>query len=208
MRIRLFAAEVTALEDERNFARALASVDERRREKVLRLRRAEDRRLSICAGLLLREGLRLCGAPEGLRIAEGEHGKPYFPDAPQWHFSLSHSGRYALCAIGDAEVGCDIEKTGAANIELARRFFHPDEVRELESDPSPEAFCRMWTRKESFVKATGEGLARRMDSFSTIPDEVEGLRISSFADIDGYWCSVCAEASTEKIRIEQVEIKG
>ena len=38
-------------------------------------------------------------------LASGAHGKPYFPDAPQLQFSISHSGAYWLCAFSAAPVG-------------------------------------------------------------------------------------------------------
>lgn len=215
MRIRLFAAEVTVLEEETAFACALASVDERRREKVLRMRRAEDRRLSLCAGLLLREALRLCGAPEGLRIAEGEHGKPYFPDAPQWHFNLSHSGRYALCAVGDIKVGCDIEQIGTGGLALARRFFAPEETARLEADADPTAFTRLWTLKESYIKAIGAGLSCPLNSFSIRADAEtacleypeEEWHLKSFNDLPGMVCSVCACVPVDGLRLEMPELR-
>ena len=52
--------------------------------------------------------------------------------------------------------------------DLARRFFAASEVDDLLSLPPqerPDAFFRCWTRKESFVKAVGDGLYLPLDSF-------------------------------------------
>ena len=42
------------------------------------------------------------------RIARGAQGKPFFPDFPQYHFNLSHSGRFALCALDSLPVGSSV----------------------------------------------------------------------------------------------------
>ena len=60
--------------------------------------------------------------------------------------------------------------------ELARRFFAPAEVAALAAVAAAEkmqAFFNGWTRKEAFLKAGGEGLARPLDQFtvSLRPDE-------------------------------------
>ena len=102
------------------------------------------------------------------RIARTELGKPYFPDRPDLHVSVSHSGRYFVCALSGAPVGVDIQEhvlrrgetvdtASARLIKTARRFFHPDEVKFIENDTF-ERFFRVWTAKESFVKYTGKGI--------------------------------------------------
>ena len=35
--------------------------------------------------------------------------KPWFPDYPHLHFSVSHSGSLSLCALGETPVGADVE---------------------------------------------------------------------------------------------------
>ncbi|HEX2940144.1 MAG TPA: 4'-phosphopantetheinyl transferase superfamily protein, partial [Rhodopila sp.] len=50
----------------------------------------------------------------------------------------------------------------------ADRYFRPEEVAWLGSLPEPQrvgGFLRLWTLKEAFIKATGEGLARDLASF-------------------------------------------
>ena len=67
------------------------------------------------AHALLREAVRLTWGWEELpRLEREERGKPWFPDHPQRHFNLSHSGKMALCALADGEVGVDIQEMRAA----------------------------------------------------------------------------------------------
>ena len=64
--------------------------------------------------------------PLHVSIAEG--GKPYLVSEPGVHFSLSHSGDWAVCAIGDHPLGVDIEKCEPGRPDIASRFFHRDEA--------------------------------------------------------------------------------
>ena len=49
--------------------------------------------------------------PASFTFDEGENGKPYLPDRAL-EFNLSHAGRWALIALGRAELGVDVERTG------------------------------------------------------------------------------------------------
>ena len=87
------------------------------------------------------------------------------------HFNLSHSGSYAVCAVSDAPVGVDIEvRRKNTNLKVAKRFFSQAENDYIDSfetlESREDAFYRIWTLKEAFVKATGEGLSRPLNEFS------------------------------------------
>ena len=117
-------------------------------------------------------------------FAFGPEGKPWLPDRPGLHFSLSHSGELVLCSLSDAELGCDVETPRRVNAALVRRFFHPDEQRWLFSLPQGEqdaAFLRLWTLKESYVKAIGLGLSLPLDAFCVLP-EGEGYALTQRTD--------------------------
>jgi len=168
MRTKLYLAPCGALEDGALFARALAAVPAARREKVLRLSGGA-RRLSLGAGLLLRRAL----AAEGLTAEDysvDARGRPCFPSLPDFHFSLSHSGELAMCAVSAGPVGCDLERLRELDVlRLAGRVFHPEENAFLLSLPEAErqaAFFRLWTCKESYMKALGLGFALPMNAFS------------------------------------------
>ncbi len=99
------------------------------------------------------------------------HGKPYVAELPDVHFSISHAGGYWVCAVGGAEVGLDLQDFRKIDYEhIAKRFFHPTEIEWLKGRGETD-FFRIWARKESYVKFTGEGLSRGLDYFSV----VEGL---------------------------------
>ena len=87
-------------------------------------------------------------------------------------YNLSHSGEYVLCSVSteqNIKVGCDIEQMREPNLKIAGRFFCPSEYEQIVRESRPalqqELFYRYWVLKESFVKATREGLALGMDTF-------------------------------------------
>lgn len=146
-------------------------LSQQRQKKIESLRFGKDRLLSLGAGILLKIGLERYGISEREAvICLGEHGKPYLRDYPNLHFNLSHSGSMVMAAFSDVPVGCDVEKIGEARLPVAHRFFAPEELKRLEQAPPGEErnrlFFRFWTLKESVLKATGNGMALPMDSFT------------------------------------------
>ena len=106
--------------------------------------------------------------PGVLEFVTGEHGKPALtpiagPQPAAVEFNLSHSGDLALVAVTRANpVGVDVEQwdEGVECMELAERFFSPNERRALRAlAKAPNhvvaGFFAAWTRKEAYLKATG-----------------------------------------------------
>ncbi len=141
--IRLYIADVTGLD----ITACLDAVSPRRKEKTLRLKNDDDKRRGLGAELLLKK------ATGRTDYVLTENEKPFFP-AGGVHFSLSHCGKYAVCAVSDVPVGVDIELARDNVLRLAERFFLPDEAALVQSAQAPESeFCRLWTLKESCIKA-------------------------------------------------------
>ncbi len=111
--------------------------------------------------------------PAEVAFQYGAHGKPFVDGL---HFNVSHSGDYALYAISpDLEVGVDVELPRIRRTDaLARRFFAPGEQERLFALDEPAravAFFKLWTCKEAFLKATGEGLSRSLRSYEINPTQ-------------------------------------
>ena len=152
---------------------ALNRVSSQRREAALRFLRERDRKLSLAAFLLLQEALaKEYGIPAPPVLAFGPHGKPFLRDYPHIHFNLSHCSRAALCVVGDAPVGCDVETvTPPLDRDLLDHCCHPRERKAILAAERPEvAFCTLWTRKEAFLKWTGEGLTDHLPDLLFSPD--------------------------------------
>lgn len=116
--------------------------------------------------------------------------------------NLSHSGEYAVCVVGDCEVGIDVQKHRNVDLNLSKRFFTSVEAEYIaNADNVENAFFKVWTRKESFVKAVGKGLAIPLKSFSVLDAHVDydgrRYRFKNFAlPNDNYSLSVCFLSDT------------
>jgi 4'-phosphopantetheinyl transferase len=112
-------------------------------------------------------------SPQCLKFSLGPHGKPRLltSSAEDIEFNSSSSGEWAMVAVSRGrEVGVDIERIDAARSDpdMASHFFAPGELRRLDrldGDRWTQGFFNCWARKEAFLKSTGEGLSRPLDSF-------------------------------------------
>lgn len=125
-------------------------------------------RASECGRKLLRAllrdmyGIEISGEKES--VSREKDGKPFLIDYPGIYFNISHSGDYAVCAVGEVPLGIDIQyhKKGDHR-KLARRIMTQEEWKRYENSGFQEEFLfRCWTRKESFLKYTGEGIRREL----------------------------------------------
>jgi 4'-phosphopantetheinyl transferase len=105
--------------------------------------------------------------------AKTEKGKPFFPDCPNIHFSLSHSNKIIIIIFSDFDIGIDIEdlKFRKESMEklkkISKRFFHSDEIKILDNAENfIKTFYEIWTKKESYLKLIGEGIPFGLNKFS------------------------------------------
>ena len=178
--IKIFTFNASVLEDEALFEKYLKKVSPYRLEKIRSLKFKRDKMLSLAASIAIDKGLNEYSLFEkDMTYEKNKYGKPYFAPFPDIHFSLSHSGTMAIAAFSDREVGCDIEKLRSVDLKIAERFFCPEEKQYINSHTDPcFAFLRLWTLKESFLKALGLGLSRPLDSFciNISGDKAENLK--------------------------------
>jgi phosphopantetheinyl transferase len=113
---------------------------------------------------LARRYCALVGLKDGdFSVARADRGKPYFPNTPSVHFSVSHTGNIFACGFSDEPIGLDIQVYKSRQDEadrckkIAARFFHRDEIDALDAD-TVSAFYNIWTAKEAYVKLTGQGI--------------------------------------------------
>ena len=97
-------------------------------------------------------------SPPPCRILPG--GKPVLAGREDLHFSLAHCDGLAACLVAPTPCGVDAEGIRPLRQRVLRRAFTPAETAQVQRSPRPdEAFFRLWTLKESFVKATGDGIS-------------------------------------------------
>ena len=84
------------------------------------------------------------------------------------HFNVSHTSGMGVIALASwGPVGVDVERIHEMPDQdrLAARCFAASERAQLAVLPAPArtvGFFQVWTRKEAFLKATGEGLSRSL----------------------------------------------
>lgn len=178
-----------------------------RLEKLSSCRFAERRRQGIGAELLLIRAIRSVSSDLQLPLAivAGPDGKPYLPGSAL-HFSLSHSGSFAACAISDHPVGLDLERRGRLSDALLRRSFSPEEQALIRAAEDPDhLFTLLWTGKESYVKATGQGILFPLRNIQPL-DPPPGVSFWQ-RDLDGCCLSVCIlGTSAEPDIIQQITL--
>lgn len=129
-----------------------------------------------------------------LRFERTPHGKPFLPQHPTIQFNLSHThSAFAFAFARHSPVGVDVESCqghASRKRSIARRFFHPDEVRWLDSLDDAQflpAFTCLWSRKEAYIKALGLGLHKSLASFSCLADSQGALRVADDGQISDCW---------------------
>jgi 4'-phosphopantetheinyl transferase len=158
--------------------RKLLSEEEVRRAGQFRFERL--RRGFVVQRGILREILASYSGqrPEEIEFLVSEYGKPRLAESAGIEFNVSHSGNMVMYALAyRRRVGIDIEwlRPFPDALELARRFFSPEEKTKICAMPETErakAFLTCWTRKEAYVKARGLGLSMDLSLFcvSVPPD--------------------------------------
>ena len=93
------------------------------------------------------------------QIASMERGKPYFVDGGL-HFSISHTKRYAFCALSEMPIGIDAEeKDRKINLQLADKILSPAEKQRFDAAQDKQAtLLKLWVLKEALGKLSGEGI--------------------------------------------------
>lgn len=165
--VNVYALNIENLPDPAEDASILAHLTSARKEKIMKYRHVSDRKRSLGAGLLLLDVLPKFGADsQDVQIAK--NGKP---EVDGIFFNLSHSGSYVICAAGKQPIGCDVEQVKKAPRQVAKHFFCDSEIAYIqmqESGLQDEAFFRIWTMKESYMKMTGEGIRLPLNEFEIL----------------------------------------
>ncbi len=102
---------------------------------------------------------------ENLVLDYLEYQKPYFRHYPDIYFNLSHCTGLAVCLLSAHECGVDAESVRKLRPAVIRRVFSPDEQILLHEAAEPDkTFTKIWTLKESYVKAVGRGISYPMQN--------------------------------------------
>jgi len=121
-------------------------------------------------------------SPGEVSFGYSSYGKPFLAKPPgqrRMEFSLSHSKDSAVLGVTiDQAIGLDVEvSTHMPEAQaLARRFFSDEEsqlIQSLAENARDEAFFRIWTAREAFLKAKGIGLTQQLSEIVIPSQRVE-----------------------------------
>lgn len=217
--VKVFYADISKYFEEDALLSRRADVSAERQARIDRAKRPETKALLLGAGLIIPTALEKVFGKNDFEIKVSDMGKPYVSNADGVFFNVSHTGKYVICAVSDTEVGADLEEIAEAEtvMPIADRFFTPLERDAISLSPSPaEAFCRLWTLRESYVKMTGKGFDRGLAPLAMvfpggtpkikvdgkILDDVFFTEIRDVYKCRGAVCTKCkAEYSIEKITL-------
>lgn len=213
-----YYTEFSALLEPEAIEKKRSLVPPARQARIETAKRPETKASLLAAGLLLNAAMEREYGLSEFSVETASHGKPYLAGQSGIHFNLSHSGTVAVCTVSDTEVGADIEKIDAPHdmMRLANRFFSLLECNAILMSHDPkEAFCRLWTLRESYVKMRGEGFAIGLSTLrcdfhrglcTMYEKEVpqQDAFFCELREIEGYRGAVCTlgEASHSLERVE------
>ncbi|NNJ32272.1 4'-phosphopantetheinyl transferase family protein [Lacrimispora defluvii] len=161
--------------------------------------------------LLLRKGLKKdygidYGENNPVPVIKGEYGKPQLKDYPHIFHNISHTAGMAACAIGDVPVGIDVEEIRPFSEKIIRKVMSEQEKEQfyrLKEEERTAFFFKIWTLKESYVKAGGWGITIPLTEFSfeLRPDgitcSVPGVQLVQYCLKERYILSLCTIEKTE-----------
>jgi len=125
-------------------------------------------------------------------IALNDYGKPDLIGRDDFHFNISHSGRWIVIAVDHTPLGVDIERIQPVDYMVAKKFFSDVEYADLMDKHGSERlryFYDLWTLKESYIKAIGRGLSIPLDSFT--------IRINNRREISIKTCNNTVKCNSE-----------
>ncbi len=178
--------------DHKAIARFWSTLADQEKDRAGRFALERDRARFIVARGLLRTILAasLGTEPHRVEFAYSSKGKPCLGGnfaLTGLQFNLAHSANLAIFAVAaQGRVGVDIEQIRPEPelFSLIEQFFTEREcvrIRKLPLEEQLLTFFKIWTRKEAWLKATGEGITASLKSIDVLgePREEDALHESS-----------------------------
>ena len=157
--IEIYIADIRQKRIKESCEQILKRLSYEEREKAARFLHEEDRLRFITGRLMIRTLAPEKFGIDAPRIRLTEYGKPYISGTDKAHFNISHSGDLVALAISAAPIGVDIERQIPTQWREIAQTFCASERQTLNISSEPlRCFYRIWTEREAFAKAVGEGI--------------------------------------------------
>jgi 4'-phosphopantetheinyl transferase len=198
-------------------------LNEEEQRRAARFHFQRDRTRFLASRAILRRILAryLDTTPEGIHFGYAPGGKPFLLEHRDLHFNLSHAEDLLVVGVArDRPLGVDVERVPCDDVvdSVSRLACSPPERRAFQSLAAAEGrrfFARLWTRKEAYMKADGQGMSLRLDHIdvSTSPYRMRLLddscdqwlesaqwTLRSFSVRPGYAAALAAEGQEVILR--------
>ena len=173
------------------------------------VRRLEEERLTQCVCIpddfVYSEGKAGVIQPKDFIIMRDKLGKPFQETVPGLFFNYSHSGTMVACGIAGTNIGVDIQRQTDGGKVKEKVYCREEWAKEESSADLTCYFTEIWTKKESYLKLTGEGLRREMKSLN-----VRKLRENDDVNwyggwvLDDYCLYACVEESAAREAVSNI----
>jgi 4'-phosphopantetheinyl transferase len=188
------------------------SPDEEKRANRFRFEHLKQNFIASRGLLRVILGCYLGRSPQSLQFSYTDKGKPGVVGI---NFNLSHSQNLGLYAITKLPtVGVDLEYIRAIEDvdKLAQRFFTSSEynlINSLNQAEKHQTFFEIWTLKEAYLKATGEGLSGLQDvevslqpkAIINIPGKNKDYSCVKLQPGDNYTAAVVVDVKDWRLRL-------
>ncbi|WEG19172.1 4'-phosphopantetheinyl transferase superfamily protein (plasmid) [Alkalihalophilus pseudofirmus] len=206
--------------DQKLFNLLLRNISEEKRAKILKIRRKDDRMRALFADILVRTMIcknNQCKNDQ-IHFEYNSYGKPFLTGISDIYFNVSHSAEWVVVALSTARVGIDIEEIKMLDYRsIAERYFSNIEAKDIlkkKDNQQLEYFYILWTLKESFVKNSGWGLSKPLNSFSITINKKNAYVLNDNGQIsteyhflhwpidsEHYSCSICVKEDSKSIKL-------
>lgn len=201
-------------QDETLFHQIYQNLSNSLKERINKQKRLQDKWRIIASDRLIRTvlGAELDLPQESIMYHYAPTGKPYLENGKR-HFNIAHSNDIVLMVTASTPVGVDIEyiKPLEDLNELLQNFTEAEQniLRNETEQNRLIAFFKLWVIKESYLKATGDGLSVPLDNVEVVgfledQPTIKGhheWQIKPIETLEGYQAAICTQ---EKVLTDQV----
>ncbi len=132
-------------------------------------------------------------------------GKPLVLQPPGWYYSHSHSHFLAAASIGKMNMGIDLERVNPQRRyrDLAREYFHKEEIKACLQSEDGEIFFALWTRKEAWLKLHGHSIWNIKETPVLSSPLANILSWKVLCGNESYYFSIAIEKE-QRLSVEQI----
>ncbi|SER95609.1 4'-phosphopantetheinyl transferase family protein [Lachnobacterium bovis] len=192
----------------------LGKIHHERYKKIQKISNIEEKCRSLSAGLLVSYALAVEDiSVKDVQIKYQKNNKPYLENSNIF-YNISHTQKYVAVVISDCESGIDVEtarkrwKDNPKSLErLSKKILSLSERQQFDNICNEEKtayFTKIWTKKESYVKATGEGITFNLSEIDT--NDMECF-FTEQIDADTYLSVCCFENINNLKKVIKKQLK-